>query len=471
MSLDTPDAPLARETRTATEQARRLKRACGGLVTLPDDPTFDAVRMPWNVAAQQQPAAVAVPTTVEEVQLVVRAAKQAGLRIAPQGTGHGAAALAARNLDDVVVLRTTALTGVAVDPETQTARAESGALSEHVVAAAAEHGLVCLHGSSPDVGVAGLALGGGIGWYGRKHGLACNRLRAVELVTSDGELVRADAEQNADLFWALRGGGGNFGVVTAIELGLLPIADAYAGNMIWDISHYEKVLRHFNEWAPTAPEEISSSLRAMRFPPLPFIPEEVRGRSLVIFDGAVLADDDEAEEIIAGFRALEPELDTWQRVPAPSLIRLHQDPEGPTPAVGDGLLLDQLDEATVQSLVEAVGPGAETHLLMAELRHLGGALRRVPEGAGAVGGFEADYVAYFVAIAPTPEIGAMGVADTARAMAAVAGAATGKRYLNFTEVPVDAETGYDTASWARLQQVRSAVDPDGMFLANHAMGG
>jgi FAD/FMN-containing dehydrogenase len=360
---------------------------------------------------------------------------------------------------------------VTVDPETQTARAEAGALSEHVVAAAAEHGLVCLHGSSPDVGVAGLALGGGIGWYSRKHGLACNRVRSVELVTSDGELVRADAVHHADLFWALRGGGGNFGVVTAIELGLLPITEAYAGMMMWDISGYEKVLRHFNAWAPSAPEEVSSSLRAMRFPPLPFIPEEIRGRSLVIFDGAVLADDARAGEIIAGFRALEPELDTWQRVPAPSLIRLHQDPEGPTPAVGDGLLLDQLDEPTLQCLVDAVGPGAQTHLLMAELRQIGGALRRVPEGAGAAGSFQADYVAYFVAIAPTPEIAELGMADTARAVAAVAGAATGGHYLNFTEVPVDCSTGYDQTSWTRLQQVKAEVDPGGVFLANHSFTG
>jgi FAD/FMN-containing dehydrogenase len=466
-----PDTPLAEQTRVVSDKARRLKDACGGLVTLPDDTTFDAVRMPWNVAAQQQPAAVAVPTTTDEVQLVVRAARAAGLRVAPQGTGHGAAALAARDLDDVVLLRTTALTGVTVDPEQRVARAEAGALAEHVVAAAAEHGLVCLHGSSPDVGIAGLALGGGIGWYSRSHGLACNLVRAVELVTADGELVRADAGQHEDLFWALRGGGGNFGVVTALEVGLLPITDAYAGHMVWDLADYEKVLRHYNAWAPTAPEEVSASLRAMRFPPLPFIPEEIRGRSLVIFDGAVLADDARAEEIVAGFRALEPELDTWGRVPAPSLIRLHQDPEGPTPAVGNGLLVDQLDEATVQSFIEAVGPGAETHLLMAELRQLGGAARRAPEGAGALGSIDADFVAYFVAIAPTPEIGALGMADAERAVAAIAGAATGRNYLNFVEQPVDTSTGYDAASWARLRQVKAEVDPDGLFLANHAIGG
>ncbi|HET8559297.1 MAG TPA: FAD-binding oxidoreductase [Marmoricola sp.] len=465
MSIETPDAPVA-----STDAARRLKDECGDVVVLPGEPDYDAVRMPWNVAAQQRPAAVAVPTSAEEVQRVVRAAVAAGLRIAPQGTGHGAAALAGRDLGGALLLRTTAMTAVTVDAERRVARVEAGVVAEQVVDAAAAHGLACLHGSSPDVGVAGLVLGGGIGWYSRTHGLACNRVEAVELVTADGELVRADAAHHADLFWALRGGGGNFGVVTAIELRLLPIADAYAGVMMWDIADFEAVLRHFNEWAPTAPDEVSTSLRAMRFPPLPFIPEEVRGKSLVLFDGAVLADDARGEEIVAGFRELGPFMDTWQRVPAPSLIRLHQDPEGPTPAVGNGLLLDKLEEADLQSFVAAVGPDSETSLLMVELRQLGGALRREAPGSGALATLDADFGAYFVGIAPTPEIAAVGEADTERAMAAVAGAAAAQRYLNFVEKPVDTSVGFAEGAWQRLQAVRAAVDPQGVFLANHAFG-
>lgn len=473
MSIETPDAPVAVSTDQSTassEAARRLQEQCGEIIVLPGDPDYDAVRTPWNVAAQQRPAAVAVPRDVAEVQAVVRAAVAAGLRIAPQGTGHGAAALAQRDLHDVVLLRTTAMTAVTVDAERRVARAEAGAVAEQVVDAAAAHGLACLHGSSPDVGVAGLALGGGIGWYGRKHGLASNRLEAIELVTADGELVRADADHHPDLFWALRGGSGNFGVVTALEVRLLEIADAYAGVMMWDIADFEKVLRHFNAWAPTAPDEVSTSLRAMRFPPLPFIPEEIRGKSLVLLDGAVLAGDARAEEILAGFRALEPFMDTWQRVPAPSLIRLHQDPEGPTPAVGNGLLLDRLDEETLRSFVAAVGPDSETHLLMVELRQLGGALRREPEGAGALASLDADYAGYFVGIAPTPEIAAAGEADVERVLASVAGAAAAQRYLNFVEKPVDTSVGYTADAWERLRRVRAGVDPQSVFVANHAFG-
>jgi FAD/FMN-containing dehydrogenase len=468
MTTEMPQPPALA---TVSPAARELKAMCGDIVTVPGDADYDTLRTPWNVAAQQHPAAVAVPTSAEEVALVVRAAAAAGLRVAPQGTGHGACSLSRRDLAAVVLLRTTALTGVSVDPVTGIARVGAGTLAEDLVVAAGEHGLACLHGSSPDVGVAGLTLGGGIGWYGRAHGLACNRMTAVELVTADGELVRADAENDADLFWAVRGGSGNFGVVTALEVALLPIADAYAGMMAWDIAHFEKVLRHYNAWAPGAPDEVSSSLRAMRFPPLPFIPEEVRGRSLVMFDGAVLADDPRAEEILAGFRALEPEVDTFHRVEAPSLIRLHGDPEGPTPAAGSGTLVDQLDEQTLQAYVAAVGPEADTHLLMAELRQLGGALRRPAEHGGALRALEADFAAYFVGIAPTPELAGMVDADAVRALESLAGAAPGRNYLNLVEHVVDPATGFDADSWARLQQLRADVDPTGLFLANHSFGG
>jgi FAD/FMN-containing dehydrogenase len=465
MSIDTPDTDLA------TLAAVELKSICGDVVVLPDDPAYDVARMPWNVAAQQYPAAVALPTDADEVAVLVRAARVVGLKVAPQGTGHGASLLADRGLEDALLLRTTNLTQVTVDPVARTARAGGGAWSEHVVDAAAEHGLAFLHGSSPDVGVAGLALGGGIGWYARKHGMACNSITAVELVTAEGHLVRADAEHHADLFWAVRGGGGNFGVVTAFEFALLPITDAYAGRMVWDLADYEKVLRHFNAWAPTAPDDVSTSLRAMRFPPLPFIPEKVRGRQLVIFDGAVLADEARAEEILAGFRALDPELDTWQRTPAPDLVRMHGDPEGPTPAVARGSLVNQLDEETLQAFVAAVGPGAGTSLLMAELRQLGGALRRRVVGAGAFAAMDADFASHFVGIAASPELAARGAVDAERALSALGPAEAVGNYLNLAERRVDPATAFDPGDWARVQRVRAQVDPDGLFLANHPLGG
>jgi FAD/FMN-containing dehydrogenase len=241
MSLD----HLARQESSVDSSGLRLGIPAER-VHLPGDASYDGARMPWNVAVDQRPAAVAYPRNADEVSAVVRAAAEAGLRVAPQSTGHNAGPLAARGLDDVVVLRTSDMNLAIADPEAGIVRVEGGAIWEPAVQAAAAYDRAVLHGSSPDVGIAGYTLGGGIGWYARTHGLATNSLTAVELVIGDGTQVRASADENPALFWALRGGGGSFGVVTALELRTFPISSAYAGMMIWDISHAESVLR---EWS------------------------------------------------------------------------------------------------------------------------------------------------------------------------------------------------------------------------------
>jgi hypothetical protein len=256
-------------------------------------------------------------------------------------------------------------------------------------------------------------------------------------------------------------------VVTDIEMRLFDVPEVYAGQMIWDLADFERVLRVWNEWAPTAPEEISTSLRAMRFPPLPHIPEHLRGRRLVIVDGAVLADDATASAILAPFRALAPQTDTWQRQPAAAIVRMHGDPEGPTPAVGCGTLVKQLDDDAIASFVAAAGPEAETTVLMAELRQLGGALAREPEHAGAMATMQGDYAAYFVTMAPTPELAAAGRAATLRMLAALEHAESGGEYLNLAERPVDPSAAFTPEAWDRLLRIRDRVDPDRIFVANH----
>ena len=196
---------------------------------------------------------------------------------------------------------------------------------------AGEHGLAALHGSSPNVGVVGYSLGGGIGWMARMHGLSAESVLAVEIVTADGALVRADRTQNTDLFWALRGGGGGLGVVVAMEIALYPVEELVAGMMIWPWERSAEVLTRYVEWAETAPKSVSASGRMLQIPPLPEIPEEIRGRQIVVIDGAVLGTEDEANEILAPLRELGPEIDTFATVPAASLVRLHMDPEPPMP--------------------------------------------------------------------------------------------------------------------------------------------
>lgn len=452
-------------------RALGLKADCPDFVHVPGDAAYDSGRMAWNLTAQQRPAAVALPRTVDEVSRLVRAAARAGLRVAAQNTGHAASTLVARGLGDVVLVRLGALDGVYVDPANRTARVEGGAIWRDVVAAATPHGLVGLHGSSPHVGVTGYTLGGGLSFYGRKHGLATNSVLAVEVVTADGEVVRADERNNADLFWAVRGGGGNFGIVTALEFRLHPIDDVYAGMLLWEIDAAPEVVRTWAEWGRTAPEEITTSLRIMRFPPLPHLPEFLRGRSLVIVDGAALLGDADAVDALAPLRALGPEMDTFTRIPAAGVTEIHMDPVDPVPAVGAGTMLARLDADAVEGFLAAVGPEAETPVFVAELRQLGGALARPADGGGALSHLPASHAAMFIAMAPTPEAAAAGDQAVAGVVEALSAWSEGRNFPNFSDRPIDPATAYEADAWVRLRKVKAAVDPDGVFLANHEIRG
>ena len=453
------------ETLPQNPDVGALLDLCQGRVHLPGTPGYDAARTPWAVHIDQRPAAVAVPHSAEEVVEIVRAAVAAGLRIAPQSSGHGAGAFAGADLSDVVLVRLHEFTGVSIDPERRLARVLGGTLWQEVVEAAAPHGLAALHGSSPDVAVAGYTLGGGVSWYARQHGLAAHHLRAVELVLADGRLVRADAEHEADLFWAVKGGGGSFGVVTALEFDLLPIPDVYAGMLLWPAELAAQVAHRWAEWTRTVPDTVTTSLRLMNFPPMPELPPFLSGRKLVVIDGAVLASDERAAELLAPLRELAPEMDTFGRLPAAALTRIHMDPEGPTPSVSQSVVLRELPASAVDSLLAAAGPESGSSLLAAELRHLGGAMGRPADAA--LASVSGAYVGFFLGIAPTPEIAAAGLADATRAVAALSPWASGARYLNFDDNAVEVAAGYRPEAWQRLALVRERVDLNRRLVANH----
>ncbi|MCB0894270.1 MAG: FAD-binding oxidoreductase [Nocardioides sp.] len=457
IELDTPSIPAA----------HALSGFLDGRVHLPGDPGYDAARVAWNFAIDQRPAAVAFPRTAAEVSTVVRLATESGLRVAPQSTGHNAGPLAAQGLDDVVIVRTSEMGSAVADPVRGIVRVEGGAIWEPAVDAAAAHGRAVLHGSSPDVGIAGYSLGGGIGWYARKLGLAANSLTAVELVVADGSLVRADADTNAELFWAVRGGGGNFGVVTALEFKMFDIQTAYAGMLMWQLTDIEPVLREWAAWAPGAPDEITTSFRAMRLPDMPDLPDFLRGQELVVIDGAVLGSDERGEELIAGLRALRPFMDTFARVPAKSLVRLHMDPEGGAPFASDSAMLSSFPDAAVDAFIAEAGPDATSSLLMAELRQLGGALGRPHEGGGVLDRLDAQFLTFGGGMAMTPEMGAQAHADAVRLSQALAPFDNGRQYSNFAENPIDARSIFAEDRWTQLTGIRSAVDPHGVFAANH----
>ncbi|MRX45351.1 FAD-binding oxidoreductase [Agromyces kandeliae] len=439
-----------------------------GTVLLPGDSGFEAATTPWNLAVVQRPAAVAVPRSADEVARVVTAATALGLRVAPQSTGHGAAALAFGSLADVVLVRLHELTGVRIDPVARTARVLGGTLWRDVVAAASPHGLAALHGSAGDVAVAGYVLGGGLSFYGRAHGLASSHVRAVELVTADGTIVRASADDHADLFWALRGGGGNFGVVVALEIDLVPVADVVAGMLLWDLTRAPEVTRAWARWTADLPDSTTTSLRFLRFPPDPELPPFLSGRSLVVIDGAILEDDGHAAELLAPLRALAPEVDTFARIPAAGLVDVHMDPPGPVPGVSDHAMLAELPDAAIDALLEVAGPGVELPLMCAELRHLGGALAR--PGVGALSRLDGAYALFALSPAPTPEMASIGESVTTAVVAALESWTNGSTLLNFADRAIDVATGFEADAWARLVEVRRTVDPDGVFAAAHPIG-
>src|SRR5215213_6594856 len=371
-------------------------RLCG-TVAAPGDPSWDEARQAWNLAVEQRPALVALPENVDDVVAIVAFARDNGLRVAAQGTGHNAAALT--SLDRTVLVKTSQMKGVAIHAVGRCARVAAGTLWAEVTGPASEHGLAPLAGSSPDVGVVGYTLGGGLSWLSRRHGLAANSVIAIEIVTADGRVLCADRDRHPGLFWALRGGGGSFGVVTAIEFALYPAPNVYGGAMLWPWERAAEVLNRYVEWSRTAPEQISTSARLLQVPPLPDIPEPLRGRAFVAIDGAYLGDEAAAAHALAPLRALEPELDTFAPIPAAALSHIHMDPEQPVPGKGDGMLLDRLTPAAIEALLEAAGPGSGSPLLSVELRQLGGAIGVPPVEHGALAKIGGEFTLFAVGIA------------------------------------------------------------------------
>ena len=439
-----------------------LRTTFTGQIHAPDDPGYDAARTPWNLAVDQRPILVAQALTADDVTTVVRFAAEHGLRVAPQGAGHGAARVGP--LQRTVLLRTDLLRGVRVDPARRIARVEAGASWSDLLDATSPMGLAALGGSAPDIGVVAFALGGGIGWLSRAYGLCCHSVTAVELVTPSVGSIRCDDTHHREIFWALRGGGGDLGVVTALELSLVATPDLYGGTMLWPWERAGEVLQTWRRWTATVPETVTTAARLLQVPTFPSLPAPIRGRRFVTVGGAVLAPPEAAESLLEPLRALGPEIDLFAPVSPDALIRLHLEPDHPVPARNGHALLGQLSSGTVDALVAAAGPNSGSTLLSVELRHLGGALVR--EQAGALRCLDAEY-ALFAVGAPTGELeSAIVDEDLERVCAAVASSVTGVEYVNFGHEPGQAARSLSPATLEALARCRAMTDPAGVMHAS-----
>jgi FAD/FMN-containing dehydrogenase len=434
-------------------------------VLAPGSDGYEADRGAFNVLLSQGPAAIVAPRDAADVIAAVEYAKAEGLRIGAQRTGHSAAPLG--DLADTLLLRTARMDGVSIDAERRTARVGAGALWADVVPKASDLGLAACHGSTPFVGVVGYSLGGGVGWYGRKHGLQCNRVTAVELVDAAGAERRVDADHDPELFWAVRGGGaGDFGIVTALEFELLPIAQVFAGAAFFPAERFGEVVHAWREWTATVPEEVTSVVRIMHFPPLPQVPEPLRGNSFAIVEAVALLGEAEATEALAPLRDLGPAMDTFALQPPAGIAELHMDPPEPAPYAAASMLLGDLPPEAVDAFVGAVGPDSGSQLVSVEIRHDGGAMGRGAPEHGAMDRLPGEFLMFGVGIVPVPE----AMAPTKAWLAAMDDAMRpwdAGRYLNFSDESEDIAVAFPPETVARLRAAKSTYDPENLFHANH----
>jgi FAD/FMN-containing dehydrogenase len=433
-------------------------------ITLPGEPAWEAERATFNSLDDQRPAAIAVASDADDVVAAVRYAADQGWAIAPQRTGHGATAMGP--IDDALLLKTTGLRDVHIDAGARTARVGAGALWSDVVGRTSEHGLAALHVFSPEVGVVGYTLGGGHGWYGRAHGLASSSLTAADVVLADGTVVRADAESEPELRWALRGGGGNFGVVTAIEFDLVPVPALYAGTLFFPWERADEVLHAWHAWTADAPEEATSVGRLVSLPPIDALPAELRGRSFATIEVAWLGSEADAAERLAPLRALGPEIDTFATMAPAGIARMHMDPDRPQPARSGHLALGTLPSTAIDAWIAAAGPESGTTLTSVELRHTGGALARPADAA--LPSLPGEFLLFAAGVPQPPNDQAAIEQSMTRVREALQPHAVGV-LLSFVEEPFDAAGGYPADAWERLRSVRARYDPDGRMRANHAV--
>jgi hypothetical protein len=430
-------------------------------IAFPGDPAYTAATGVFNLAGPAHPAAALTATSIADMQAAISYASARGRGVRVHTTGHSAGA--ATPMTGAVLIRPLLPGGVEIDPDRRLARIPAGTPWSAVVHAAAPHGLAAPHGTSGTVGAIGYLLHGGVSLYGRKLGLAANYIRSVETITADGQLRRVSAAEDPEFFWALRGGGGGFGVVTAVEIELFPVTALVAGAAFWSWTHAEAVIDAWYDWTLGAPEEVSTSLRVMNLPDLPEIPPMLKGGPVVCVAGVAL-EAAHAHDLLSPLRKIgEPVLDTWQDGGPELVPEVHMDPDEPGAFIGDHLLLAEPGREGIAEFVRMTGEGSGSPLIAAELRQLGGRLAVADPTGGVLNRLDAR-LAYMGAGVPelrgTPE---EIIEHCDKVRAALGPWDTGRTAPGFVK-GLDRPRGHlSEADVEAVERVRARVDPGGLF--------
>lgn len=448
------------------EDAAALVAAVAGAVLLPGDAGYDDERAVWNLNHELVPAVIVVPESAADIQAAVAFAARQQRPVLVKNTGHQMVSKA----HDAVVIATGRMNHVAIDAVGRTARVGPGAIWSDVVEKAAKAGLAPLNGSNPTVGVIGYTLGGGLSpTLGRSQGYAADHVRSFDVVTADGELRHVDAESEPELFWALRGGKGNFGVVTAVEFDLFPVSRLYGGAITFPGERTADVLRAWTAWHPDTPETMISSFAVMRMPAMPAVPESLRGKFLVAVRIAYNGTTADGERMIAPLRGVAPAvLDTVRDMPYTEVASIHSEPTDPLPYYERGIMLREFPAQAQDKLIELIGPDADTSLVIAELRALGGAWDREPAVPNAVATRGLPYSLLGVSAGPLSQEEQLkkSVAELLDGMKPWQG---DRRYVNnlAPDEAVDAAAIYGPERYKRLASIKKTYDPANLFRLNH----
>ncbi len=446
----------------------KFRAGLRGAAYVPGDDGYDEGRRGFNLNARQEPALVVVAAAAADIVAAVRLGKEQDLGVGVLATGHGVAS----PCDGGVLLNTSRMRGVSVDAESRRARVEPGALWSNVLPVAQSHGLMGLGGSSSGVGVVGYTLGGGYGWLGRKYGFAAESMREADLVTADGEHVKASAEENADLFWGLKGGVDNFGIVTSLEFTLYPLTTVYGGGIYFPVERASDVLDLYASWVSGLPDEMTTSVTFLNFPPLPQLPDALRGESVIAVRGCYCGDPPEdGEDLMRPWRELgEPIMDGFKTMPCSEMDSINMDPTDPVGAYGHVELLSDLSADTIATLVKVAGADSDTPLTSLELRELGGALARMPSDLSPIGRTGSRFIMNGIGMTPTPEAAKKVQSYLAYVSESARAHETGATYVNFLELdgatPERVKAAYSPEDWGRLVALKDRYDPSNTFRFN-----
>ncbi|TDQ54473.1 FAD-binding oxidoreductase [Actinorugispora endophytica] len=444
----------------------RLADRVTGPVLAPRDEGYDEERAGWQTARRHRPDLVVGAAGPADVQAAVAYASGRGLPVAVQGTGHASAAVAA---EGGVLITTARMSAVRVDADAGTAWVSAGTRWDQVVHRAAQAGLAPLSGSAPRVGAVSYTLGGGLALLSRTFGYSADHVRGLDVVTADGRLRHVTRDREPDLFWALRGGRDNFGVVTGMEIDLMPVTTLYGGALVFPVEKAAEVFGAYLQWAATVPEAMNSSVALISLPDVPAIPEPVRGRHTVHIRVACAAGGPgTGERLVAPLRAIGPMSDTLGELAYAEAGSIYNDPVAPGAVESGTAMLGEIDAAAVQAVLDLAGPHAPVPHVV-ELRHLGGRLAHPPAVGNAVGNRDARYLFNVVSRLERADIARIRPAH-ARMFEAITPWSTGGRFLNFMNgenAATQVRSAYDAADYRRLTDLKAVYDPENTFRLNH----